>query len=191
MACGGMLDLLELGVGDELLVGAVHRFADWLMRERYEHESGVVGWDYQHYFDGKPRNFNFRTEEWSPIKHGRGGVWSIDYIARFLTFCALEFDDPAFFDAWAEVYATAPEARSSDHAVAQSLQYVTWVQDRLWNARLEEGRIVVAPVFMGERTPNTGAIRTPEGDLELRWEEGTIAAPKEITATPRVLAEDE
>jgi hypothetical protein len=189
MACSGMLDLLELGVGDELLVGAVHKFADWLMRERYEHESGVVGWDYQHYFDDKPRNFNFRTEEWSPLKHGRGGVWNIDYIARFMTFCALEFDDPAFFDAWAEVYATAPEARGSDHAVAQSLQYVTWVQDRLWNARLEEGRIVAEPVFMGERTPDAGVVRTPDGDLGLCWKNGEIFSPagSEIEFQPRWL----
>ena len=32
---------------------------------------------------------------------------------------------------------TAPENRSSDHASAQSLQYVPWVQDRLWNATVE------------------------------------------------------
>jgi len=35
----------------------------------------------------------------------------------------------------------------SDHAVAQSLQYISWVQDWLWNARVVDGKIVAEPVF--------------------------------------------
>jgi len=168
MACGGLLDLLELGIDDARIRGAVRGFADWLMRERYEHEDGIVGWDYEHYHDGEPRTYSFATEEWRPLKTGKG-LWNWDYLARFMMFCSLEFGDPAFFDAWAEVYEAGPEARDNDHTVAQSLQYIPWVQDRLWNARIVDGEVAVEPVFLGSRTPVEGVVQTPGGELELAW----------------------
>ena len=179
MACGGLLDLLELGIEDAQIRGTVKKFADWLMRERYEHDGGVVGWDYEHYHDGKPRSHSFATEEWRPLKTGEK-VWNWDYLARFMTFCSLEFADPAFFDAWVEAYGAGPGERDNDHTVAQSLQYVPWVQDRLWNARLVEGKVAAEPVFLGPRTPMEGVVKTPDGDLELVWEpDGTCRAPED------------
>ncbi|MFH1570266.1 MAG: hypothetical protein ABIL09_19900 [Gemmatimonadota bacterium] len=177
IAATAILDVLDLGVKDDRLSSAVRRFAEWLMGERYEHENGVWGWDYMHYYDGQPRDFSFRTGEWRPLKAGQG-LWTVDYLARFLVHCALEYGDATYFDAWAEVYATDPERRRSDHAAAQSLQYVTWVQDELCNARWEDGRVVVSPRLMGPRTP--------------RWDAGgacTGAAPAgvEVVVRPRVL----
>ena len=124
MAVGGLLDLMELGLGSPAIRTTLHRFADALRQEQFEHEDGIRGWDYQHAFDGKPRVFNFKQEAWSPIKTGGRSLWTIDYLARMLTWSSLDRDDAWFFDAWIESYDTAPSTRNSDHAVAQSLQYV-------------------------------------------------------------------
>ena len=188
MACGGGLDLLEMGLASDEVRTCVHRFADWLRDEQYEHDSGVRGWDYQHAFAGKPRVYNFQTEEWRPLKTGTGGLWSIDYLARFLTFCSLDRDDAWFFDAWVETYDTGPTARGSDHAVAQSLQYVTWVQDRLWNATLDaDGDVIAEPVWLGPRTPSSGTVMTPAGEVFVRWEGDAVRSegPVPIDSRPR------
>ena len=168
IASTAIVDVLELGVDDPLLREAVRKFGHWVMEERYEHEDGVWGIDYMHYYDGQPRNFSFATDEWVPLKTGKG-VWRLDYQARLLVYCAVEFGDASYFDAWAEVYAVDPVARHSDHDVAQSLQYVSWVKDCLWNARLENGQVVVEPLLMGPRTPVRGVVHGPAGDVELAW----------------------
>ncbi|MFC1526507.1 hypothetical protein ACFL6X_06835 [Candidatus Latescibacterota bacterium] len=187
MACGGLLDLLEMGLGSQAMAETVRRFGDWLRREQYLHESGIRGWDYQHAFAGKPRVFSFGSGEWRPLKTGAGGVWSTDYLARFLTYCSLEQDDAWFFDAWMDTYETGPTQRGSDHAVAQSLQYVSWVQDRLWNVTVDGESVEAEPVWLGPQTPLTATVQTPTGEVSLRWDgdEVTADGPVAVRRTPR------
>ena len=191
IASTAIIDVLELGVEDTDLREAVRKFGHWLMEERYEHESGAWGWDYMHYYDGQPRDFSFGTGEWRTLKTGKG-LWKVDYLARFLVYCAIEFGDASYFDAWAEVYATDPLSRFSDHDVAQSLQYVSWVKDCLWNARLEDGQVVAEPLLMGPRTPRQGTVQGPAGDVDLAWRsDGTCEVVggdgTEAAVRPRIL----
>ena len=53
------------------------------------------------------------------------------------------------------------------------------LQDRLWNARLTQAGVEVHPVYLGERTPETGVIATPDGPLSLRWK-----APDKLDVPP-------
>ena len=48
----------------------------------------------------------------------------------------------------------------NEGGVAQRLQYIPWVQDRLWNARVVDGKIVAEPVFSDpERRGKASSIR--------------------------------
>ena len=167
MAVGGLLDYLEV-VGDEPeLLGAVRQFADWLMSERHDH-NGVMSWSYQHDYNGSRKFFDPATGTavdlpWRPL-------WHQDYLARLMTFCSLRFDDARYFDAWAESYSAQPEHRDSDHAAAQSYQYLPWVQAQLWGARVPaRGGMVCTPVHFGPRTPRQGVLHTPDGPVAGEW----------------------
>ena len=182
MAVGGLLDYLELAPKQEpRFVETIRRFADWLMRERYDHD-GVMGWGYQHDYNGGRRMYNPVSAHWSELP-GRE-LWHQNYIARFMTFCALRFNNAAYFDAWAESEAASlrnreerPSLSGGDHSTAQNGQYLPWVQARLWNARLTPaGRVVCEPVYAGPRTPDEATLPTPVGPLRLRWKDGRPTA---------------
>ncbi|MCG3146633.1 MAG: hypothetical protein PCFJNLEI_00066 [Verrucomicrobiae bacterium] len=159
MAVGGLLDYLEV-VGDEPeLVATVKRFADWLMAERHD-RNGVLGWSYQHDYNGGRTFTNLFTG--TPVSLPSPERWHVDYLARFLTFCSLQFNDARYFDAWAVSYAVHPTHRDSDHACAQSLQYLPWVQAKLWGARLTEQGVEYHPVGFG---PCQAVLQTPDGPV--------------------------
>lgn len=164
MAVGGLLDLLEMGHEDPDILACVKKFADWLMRERYDH-AGVMGWGYQHDFDGGRRFMSYRTRQWHRLPGA--GLWHVDYLARLMMYCSVRFRTSSYFDAWAESYAVNAEKRHGDHGAAQSLQYIPRVQAWLWNARLEQGRVRVDPLWLSSRTPTRGVVKTPFGDVEL------------------------
>jgi len=168
MTLGGLLDLLDLGVDHPEALATVKKFADWLMSERYDHD-GVMGWGYQHGHDGGREFFDYAHGKWIDLPGP--GLWHLDYLARLMTFCSLRFNDARYFDAWAESYLAKPDARAGDHAVAQSLQYLPWVQALLWNAKLADGKIDLQPVRLGRRTPKGGTVDTSFGTLQLSWDD--------------------
>jgi hypothetical protein len=169
MAVGGLIDYLEV-VGDEPeLLDTVKKFADWMLRDRREHQ-GVKGLRYQHNYRGGPDFYDFRARKW--VKLPGDWLWHVEYLARVWPFCALRFGDPAYFDAWAESYAAHTEPCRSDHSFAQACQYLPWLQDRLWNVRLnDQGGLDAVPVAWGPRTPKSGKVHTPEGLVSLEWTE--------------------
>jgi hypothetical protein len=160
MALGGLIDYLEVVGDDEVLLGAVKKFADWLLASRFDHH-GVQGWSYQHDYNRTRKFFDFYSAKWTDLPSE--SLWHSDYFARLLPFCSLRFKDPVYFDAWAESYRAAPRKRNTDHESAQTQQYLTWLQDRLWNVRPGGNGFVAAPAWWGEKTPKTGRVETPGG----------------------------
>jgi hypothetical protein len=160
LATGGVLDYLELFPDDEFLLHGVKKFADWLMAERHE-ENGVLGWSYQHDFNGgrahyQPSNGQQQTLP-GPMR------WHQEGLGRLLTFCALRFGEPEYFAAWAQSYAAHPAPRS-DHGVSAALQFLPWVQAKLWQAQLTANGIETSPArFAG--APHSAKILAPEGEI--------------------------
>lgn len=174
MAVGGLLDYLELFPdGDAAALACVKRFADWLMRERFDHD-GVMGWSYQHAFNGK-KEFRF-AQTGKVTKLPTPGLWHMDYFARLMTFCSMRWNDQAYFDAWVESYDGTPRERMGDHSFAQTTQYVPWTQAKTWNVRLgADGKPIVDPLNVGVRCPARGVAMTPQGPLEIRRLPATAA----------------
>jgi len=81
----------------------------------------------------------------------------------------MRFDEPAYLDAWAESYSANPGA-SGDHGVATSGHPIPWLQAKLWNARLGEDGVTLAPVEYGPRTEPEATVLTPWGPLAVRLE---------------------
>jgi hypothetical protein len=163
LATGGVLDYLELFPDDEFLLQGVKKFADWLMAERHERD-GALTWSYQHDFNGgrthyQPSNQTHQTLP-GPSK------WHQEGLARLLTFCALRFEQPEYFEAWAQSHAAAG-APSSDHPVSAALQFIPWLQAKLWQATLTEGGIKTSPVHFAD-APETGTLFTPDGKIQMR-----------------------
>ncbi|MCK5804565.1 MAG: hypothetical protein KAI66_17140 [Lentisphaeria bacterium] len=167
MAVGGAIDWLELFPGDNAIADMVKRFADWLMRERFDHD-GVMGWSYQHNYRGDRDFFNTAGEI---IQLPGAALWHRDYLARVLTFCALRFDDASYYNAWHESFVGVGSTVRDDHAHAQSLQFVPWVEARLWNAVLSETGVRAEPVWFGARTPRRATLHTPDGMISCTWNE--------------------
>lgn len=184
MAVGPVLDYLELFPDDEAGLQCVKKFGDWLMRERFDHD-GVMGVSYQHDFAGTRRFYEFYRGRWTKLPSK--GLWHVDYLARVLTFCALRFRDASYFDAWAESFNAGRERRGGDHSCAQSLQYLPWVQAKLWNARLTSRGIRVQPQYLGARTPRRGAIHTPAGTISLNWSGKRIHGDRGVATEPAIL----
>jgi len=168
MATEGVLDVLELFPDDEVLLDCIKRTADWLMAVRFDHQ-GVMGWSYQHDFDGEPRHMNLSTGEWAPLCTPEDHMWHQNSLGRLLGYCAMRFDEPAYLDAWAESYSANPGA-SGDHGVATSGHPIPWLQAKLWNARLGEDGVTLAPVEYGPRTEPEATVLTPWGPLAVRLE---------------------
>ena len=183
MAVGGVLDYLELHPDDEEALGIVKRFADWLLRERYDHD-GVMGWGYQHdYHEGREFiNFIGATPAILPGNH----LWHVEYLARLMMFCSLHFRDPAYFAAWEESYrGSYKDEGAGDHSCAQGFQFLPWLQARLWRAELTaDGSVAARPVWLGARTPRSGTLVTPAGAVALSWETPDGAAPRPAAAAP-------
>ncbi|MGI6538264.1 MAG: hypothetical protein ACOX22_08065 [Caldicoprobacterales bacterium] len=177
MALGGVVDYLELHPDEPEMLAAVKKFGDWLMKERFEHiiktESGdnaVKGWSYQHYFKDDIMFRSGRNEEWFKLKQPDDPLWHVEYLARFLGFCAIKFNDPSYLDAWAESYdgyynRAGAEIRG-DHGAVQVFQYIPWLQARLWNARPADNGIETDPFDFGPRTVRKAVIMSPMGNLE-------------------------
>lgn len=169
LALNGVLDYLEMYPEDEPLVLAVKKFADWLLAERFDHD-GVKTWSYQHGFN------NQRTYH-DPFSHRAVPLptrdrWHHDTLGRLLAWAALRFNNPLCLDAWAESFAGVTKGLM-DHTVAATLQFLPWVQARLWNARLTETGIEVRPIHFGARTPVEGSIAAPDGTRSVKWKTAT------------------
>lgn len=167
MAVGGAIDWLEIHPDDTEPADMVKRFADWLMRERFDHD-GVMGWSYQHDYRG---GRDFLNTSGEVVQLPGPGLWHKDYLARVLTFCALRYGDAAYYDAWHESFVGTGGGVGDDHAFAQALQFVPWVEARLWNATLSLDGIRAEPVWFGERTPRQATLLTPDGPVLGAWDE--------------------
>ena len=186
MAVGGAIDWLELFPDDAEMAQTVKRIADWLMRERFDHD-GVMGWSYQHNYRGGP---DFVGPGGETVRLPGAGLWHKDYLARVLTFCSLRFGDASYYDAWHESLMGAGDTVRDDHGFAQTLQFVPWVEARLWNARLSPTGVQAEPVWFGERTPRETSVQTPDGPVTCAWDEtgGTCHAEDDrvrVDPTPR------
>jgi hypothetical protein len=52
------------------------------------------------------------------------------------------------------------------------MQYIPWLQAKLWNAEITETGITCQPVHLGNRTPETAVILAPEGPVKMVWDKG-------------------
>ena len=176
LATNGVLDYLELFPDDEVLLATVKKFADWLMSERLERD-GVVGWAYQHDFNGARAYY----DPYKKINHALPSPrsWHQENLGRLLTFCSLRFNDPCYADAWAQ--SRHEKIGGADHSVAAALQFVPWVQSHLWNATLEKDGITLRPLHFGPLTPQDATLSTPDGEKTLRWnDESKVQAPDSV-----------
>lgn len=180
MATEGVLDYLELIPGDEALIATVQRFADWLMAERFDHD-GVMGWSYQHDFNGKRRYFDAHGGTWWDLPGPGNGMWHQNSLARLLGFCTLRTGDSSYLDAWAESYEANPGA-SGDHAVATSGHPIPWLQCKLWQPELTDEGVRIRPLHFGPRTEKCARIATPSGPVDVAWDDsGDVSAPDGVT----------
>ncbi len=173
MALGGVVDYLELFPDETDMLAAVKRYGDWLMRERFSH-NGTMGWSYQHNFNGGIAFRDAYSWEWTKLKQPGDSLWHLEYMARFMGYCSIRFNDPSYFDAWSESYSAVYGENPSvmgDHAVTQVFQYIPWLQAKLWNATAAGDEIKINPLNYGARTPKEGKIMTPDGEIDLKWDE--------------------
>lgn len=159
LAVNGLLDYLELFPDEEKLKTTVKQFADWLMTERWEHAKGKV-WAYQHDYNGLDHHMGPNGQITRFPTHK---PWHQDNLARLLGTITFQTGDLRYLDAWAESYAISP-LEQTDHSVSAALQFIPWIQAKLWNARLSSDGIEMAPIWFGERTPLTALVMTPEGE---------------------------
>ena len=134
------------------------------------------GWTYMHHFKGKP--LPGITMPDGPTTGGH--LYHLEHIARLLPWFSFLTGDSSHFDAFMESYEAKTSIRRASYweGVAIFL-YLPWLQDRLWNARLTKEGVVVDPVYLGERTPRTGSIATPDGPIPLTW-----VAPNKLDVPP-------
>jgi hypothetical protein len=166
MALGPLLDYLELYPEEERMLSSVKRFADWLMAERFLHQ-GTMGWSYQHLYRGGRIFYDFYKAEAQQLP--TAALWHQDYLARLLTFCSIRFDDPRYLEAWVESYDGFGEVRRRDHTVAQTLQYVPWLQAKLCNARIGPTGVQMNPWLPGKTSLGSARVQTPDGAQEITF----------------------
>ncbi|MCC7519562.1 MAG: hypothetical protein IT578_10295 [Verrucomicrobiae bacterium] len=168
MALNGVLDYLELFPREKTLAQAVKKFADWLMSERLTHQGrDQRGWSYQHDFNGARRFYDFEKDDWLELP-GKKTPWHHETLARLLVWCALRYGRQDYFAAWMESR-RGMVFSYTDHTAAATLQFVPWVQARLWNATLAGDRVQWRPAYFGAATPAAGRILTPQGPQEAVW----------------------
>ncbi|HRJ72858.1 MAG TPA: hypothetical protein PLS03_11585 [Terrimicrobiaceae bacterium] len=164
LATSGMLDYLELFPDENPLLQSVKRFADWLMEERCEWNSFRV-WGYQHDYKGG-RNF-FDPYSGKPVSLPSGMSWHHHSLARLLAFCSWKFDDPAYLEAWAESH-QARNPDNDDQSCSATLQYLPWIQTKMWNAKLTDDGISIHPKSFGRFMPTDAVVLGPNGPLPIR-----------------------
>jgi hypothetical protein len=180
MATEGVLDYLELFPDDEPLLECIRRTADWLMEARFDHK-GVMGWSYQHDFDGQPQHLDLHSGRFLQLCTPEEGMFHQNSLGRLLGYCAMRFGQPEYLDAWAESYAANPGA-SGDHGVVTSGHPIPWLQAKLWNARLTAEGLSVSPVHFGPRTEAAAKIMTPEGEVAVAWgADGKVTPPAGVS----------
>ena len=168
MATEGVLDYLELFPNDEVLLACIKRCADWLMAARFDHR-GVMGWSYQHDFNGEPRHLDLHSGRLLQLCTPEDPMFHQNSLGRLLGYCAVRFNQPEYLDAWAESYAANPGA-SGDHGVATSAHPIPWLQAKLWNARLTEQGVTMEPFGFGPRTETEATVLTPDGPMPVKLE---------------------
>ena len=183
LATLGVMDYLEQFPDDKAALAVVKKFVDFLMRERgprvkdhrHPEKGAVMGWTYQHAFKGKPLAGYTAPVICAQLSH-------LYYMARLLTWYSFRTGDPKYFDAFAESYEGAGRARDGGyHHGTQVFMFIPWLQDRLWDATVTKKGIEVRATYLGERTPKSGSILTPDGDKKLVWSApGKLKAPKGV-----------
>jgi hypothetical protein len=165
LALNGVLDYLELFPNEPLLLQSVKKFADWLMSERRDYQ-GVRVWSYQHDYHGQRFYFNPITGKEMSLPTEE--PWYHASLARLLVFSTLAFDDSAYLEAWAECLTQDPH-EAGDHAAAATLQFVPWVQAKLWNARIsEDGMLCVKPFEFGGAFQPDAIVHAPKGPVSVK-----------------------
>lgn len=164
LALNGVLDYLELFPNEPVLLEGVRRFANWLMAERFDHD-GVVGWSYQHDYNGGRDFYDPTSGNESSLP--TASLWHQDTLARFLNYCAIRFNDISYREAWLESFAGAQHMALHDHQVAAQLQFLPWVQSSVWKATWNRGQLQVAPLEVDLMTAGEVAVATPCGPISL------------------------
>ena len=183
IATMAILDYLEIIPDDEEAFAIVQRFVDWLMSERAPRHTrenpdqvAGMGWTYMHNFKGKTLPGITMPDGPTTGAH----LFHMNYLARLLPWFSFLTGDQRYFEAFMDSYEAETGPRSADYwnGVA-TFTFLPWLQDRLWNARLTKDGVEAHPVYLGERTPATGTIATPDGPVTLSWSAtGTVEAPK-------------
>lgn len=164
LATNGLLDYLELFPEDEPLRRTVKKFADWLMQERCVREGRRV-WVYQHDYKGG-REF-FDPISGKPIALPSATPWHHVSLARLLGYCSWTFDDPSYLEAWAESY-QGYQSDNGDHSCAATLQFLPWLQAKMWNARLDGNGFSIQPRSFGPYTPAEATVFGPRGPVRVQ-----------------------
>lgn len=182
LSLGGVLDYLELFPDEPELTAGVLRFADWLMSERVSYAKGR-SWCFQHEFNGK-RIFQHLTSGAMVELPDRKMQWHHETLARLLTFASLKTGDPAYFEAWLESREVKETPLNLDHMANAILQFIPWVQAKLWNARLTPQGVVAEPRFVSSLQPGSARIYAPEGMVDVVLDSQEVVAPEKMeTAT--------
>jgi len=190
MATMGIVDYLEHFPDDEEAWQPVRKFVQWLMSERAPRtKQGHKAWTYQHWFRGKELPGVARKEGPTPHLH----LFHFDYTARLMSALSLRENDARYFDAFAESFEAKGPVRQSGYGEgASTCNYLPWLQAKLWNARLTENGLALAPVRFGTRTPKSATIHGPQGPIQARWESDgrvTVSPADGVDVKPRLVAE--
>ncbi len=166
-AINGVLDYLELVDPDEPRMNeAVQALADWMLRERWDRGDGIRALSYQHPTLGNPRHYN--GMEWIDLPSD--APWHHEAMARLLAWASLRKNDAEYLNAWAESHQRV-RGPGMDQSAAGAFQFLTWLQARLWNARLDENArcIHVDATSFGELMPRSAELLTPDGPIAVHW----------------------
>lgn len=158
-----LMDCLELFPDDDDLKQCCIRFGDWLLANRWERD-GIVGWSYQHDFNGRPRHYDFYTQKWLDLPAQQ--QWHQESLGRLLAFCTMQTGNNDYLDAWARARETK-KWEGNDHYNSTVLQFMPWLQMHLWQPTWENGELKTKPLDFGERMPREATVMTPNGDVEV------------------------
>lgn len=176
LATSGLLDYLELFPNEERLLQTVRRFADWLLAERWEHAGGLT-WSYQHDYNDERLHYDPYSATWGELPTPYR--WHEETIGRLMLFCAERFQQPAYYEAWAISHALEPGGYT-DHKANATLQFLPWVQAKLWNAEITPDGLQLRPHHYGPSTPENAEILGPDGAIPVNWADGRVQVPAEV-----------
>ena len=110
-----------------------------------------------------------------------------------MPFCAIRYGNPAYMSAFEESFRATTMKDTvkevGDHSAAQNMQYIPWLQARLWNARLTAEGIDLQPVWPGDKS-GRATVMTPEGPVAVRWNPNrkcSAEGPMKVTIKPLVM----